>query len=208
MSDDSVFDAIRRAKVVPVVTVHDVDQARGVARAFLDGGLRMIEITLRTDAALDAIRALAAEFTDLFVGAGTVSSVSDVADARAAGASFVVTPGTPADLADALADCGVPTVPGAQTASEVMALRTRGFRTIKFFPAEVCGGIGVLKALYGPFADVAFVPTGGISPKNAPDYLALPNVLAVGGSWIAPQDLIAAGDWEAIRANAAATAQL
>lgn len=207
MSDNSVFDAIRRAKVVPVVTVHDVDQARGVARAFLDGGLRMIEITLRTQAALDAIQALSSEHAELCVGAGTVTSATDIARAEDAGASFLVTPGTPPTLADALADCGLPAIPGAQTASEVMALRARGFRVVKFFPAEASGGISVLKALNGPLADVSFVPTGGVGPKNAPDYLALPNVLAVGGSWIAPRVLIEAGNWDAIRANAAAAVQ-
>jgi 2-dehydro-3-deoxyphosphogluconate aldolase/(4S)-4-hydroxy-2-oxoglutarate aldolase len=173
-----------------------------------DGGLPVIEITLRTADALDAIRAVAQQLPDVVVGAGTVTRAADVEAAIGAGARYLVSPGTPPALAEALATSPVPVIPGCATVSEAMALAARGFAALKFFPAESSGGIGWLKSIAGPLPDLRFCPTGGIDMKNAAAYLALPNVVSVGGSWVAPKEAIAAGDFAKVTALAREAAAL
>ncbi|WP_405712149.1 MULTISPECIES: bifunctional 4-hydroxy-2-oxoglutarate aldolase/2-dehydro-3-deoxy-phosphogluconate aldolase [unclassified Streptomyces] len=183
------------APVVPVVVLEDAADAVPLARALVAGGLPAIEVTLRTAAALDAIRAIAAEVPDAVVGAGTVISVRNVADTVAAGARFLVSPGWTEQLLDAMKASGVPFLPGVSTTSEVVALLERGVTEMKFFPAEAAGGTAYLKALSAPLPQARFCPTGGISLASAPSYLALPNVGCVGGSWMVPADAVAAKDW-------------
>jgi 2-dehydro-3-deoxyphosphogluconate aldolase/(4S)-4-hydroxy-2-oxoglutarate aldolase len=179
-----------------------------LARALLAGGIRSIEITLRTPAALDAIRAVAAGIAEMAVGAGTVLGAADLEAAAHAGAHFAVSPGsTPALLAAAAAQ-GLPWLPGAATASEVMALREAGYRLLKFFPAAAAGGAALLRSLHGPLPDVRFCPTGGIGLESAPAWLALPNVVCVGGSWLTPGERLRASDWDAIEALARHAANL
>ncbi|WP_394434677.1 bifunctional 4-hydroxy-2-oxoglutarate aldolase/2-dehydro-3-deoxy-phosphogluconate aldolase [Streptomyces sp. SGAir0957] len=192
MTTSSVLDL---APVVPVVVVEDVADAVPLARALVAGGLPAIEVTLRTPAALDAIRAIAAEVGGAVVGAGTVISPANVADSVDAGAKFLVSPGWTDTLLDAMKGSGVPFLPGVSTTSEVVALIERGVEEMKFFPAEAAGGAAYLKALAGPLPQARFCPTGGVSPANAPAYLALRNVGCVGGSWMLPADAIAAKDW-------------
>ncbi|MCL4065239.1 bifunctional 4-hydroxy-2-oxoglutarate aldolase/2-dehydro-3-deoxy-phosphogluconate aldolase [Pseudomonas sp. GX19020] len=195
----------RLAPVVPVLVVEDVAQAAPLAKALVAGGLPALEVTLRTKAALDVIRAMA-EIEGGVVGAGTLLTRADVKAAKAAGARFGVSPGATPALIEACEDEGLPLLPGAASASEAMALLERGYTVQKFFPAEQAGGAGFLKALSSPLPQVRFCPTGGISLKNAADYLALPNVLCVGGSWVAPKDALAAGAWaEVTRLAAEAT---
>ncbi|MEO0729475.1 MAG: bifunctional 4-hydroxy-2-oxoglutarate aldolase/2-dehydro-3-deoxy-phosphogluconate aldolase [Pseudomonadota bacterium] len=194
----ALSDTLGRMKIVPVLTIDNVDDAVPLARALLAGGLRAIEITLRTDAALDAIRAVSESVPDAFVGAGTILEPDDGAKAIAAGARFLVSPGLSPRLVAAAETWRVPFLPGAVTASEVMSLRDLGYRCLKFFPAEPSGGVPALKGLAAPISDVVFCPTGGIGPKNVADYLALNNVAAVGGSWVAPADAIKARDWARI----------
>ncbi|MFJ9036110.1 bifunctional 4-hydroxy-2-oxoglutarate aldolase/2-dehydro-3-deoxy-phosphogluconate aldolase [Streptomyces sp. NPDC102406] len=183
------------APVVPVVVVEDVSDAVPLARALVAGGLPAIEVTLRTPAALAAIRAIATEVPDAVVGAGTVISPANVADSVAAGARFLVSPGWTQTLLDAMKASGVPFLPGVSTTSEVVALLERGVTEMKFFPAEAAGGAAYLKALSGPLPQARFCPTGGVSPANAADYLTLANVGCVGGSWMLPADAVAAKDW-------------
>ncbi|MFM9369815.1 bifunctional 4-hydroxy-2-oxoglutarate aldolase/2-dehydro-3-deoxy-phosphogluconate aldolase [Streptomyces sp. Da 82-17] len=192
MTSRSVLDL---APVVPVVVVQDAADAVPLARALVAGGLPAIEVTLRTPAALDAIRAIAAEVPDAVVGAGTVISPDNVRDAVAAGAQFLVSPGWTESLLDAMKASGVPFLPGVSTTSEVVALLERGVDEMKFFPAEAAGGTAYLKSLAGPLPQARFCPTGGITPASAPSYLALPNVGCVGGSWMLPGDAVAAKDW-------------
>ena len=206
--DPKLLERLRDAKVIPVVTVADSAQAMGTANALRAGGLNLIEITLRTEGALDAIRAVKDTYPDMCVGAGTVMNADDLADASAADADFVVTPGMTPRLLDALAKANVSAIPGAQTSSEVMTLLEAGFNVVKFFPSEACGGVETLKALSGPLAGARFVPTGGIGRAQVRGYLDIPSVLAVGGSWIAPSKSIAAEDWSAIEANAASIAEI
>jgi 2-dehydro-3-deoxyphosphogluconate aldolase / (4S)-4-hydroxy-2-oxoglutarate aldolase len=194
--------------VVPVLTVERVEDAVPLARALADGGLTAIEVTLRTPVALQALRAMREALPDLAIGAGTVTRASEVEAAIAAGAAFLVSPGTPPALADALAEAPVPALPGCATVSEAMALAARGFRALKFFPAEPSGGARWLKAVAGPLPHLRFCPTGGIGPANAPDYLALANVVAIGGSWMAPADAIRAGDFARITGLARDAAHL
>ena len=189
---------VSQTPVIPVLTIERVADAVPLARTLVSGGLPVIEVTLRTKAAIDAIKAIAADVPDCVVGAGTVTRPSDIASAIAAGAKYLVSPGTPADLAAALADASVPVLPGCATVSEAMALAARGFKVLKFFPAEASGGIAWLKSIAAPLPDIKFCPTGGIDQRNATAYLACPNVLAVGGSWVAPKDALAAGDFAAI----------
>ncbi len=186
------------APVVPVLTIEDASTAVPLARALVKGGLPAIEITLRTAAALDAVKAVAAEVEGAFAGAGTVLDAAQLRQAEAAGAVFAVSPGASPGLLDAAADSAMPLLPGAATASEAMALMERGYEILKFFPAGPAGGIAYLKALAAPLPGVRFCPTGGVSLQNAPDYLGLANVICVGGSWVAPQDAITAGDWQRI----------
>ncbi|MFF5972372.1 bifunctional 4-hydroxy-2-oxoglutarate aldolase/2-dehydro-3-deoxy-phosphogluconate aldolase [Streptomyces sp. NPDC012769] len=183
------------APVVPVVVIEDAEHAVPLARALVAGGLPVIEVTLRTPAALDAIRAVAAEVPEAVVGAGTVVSAAGVTDAVGAGARFLVSPGWTDGLLDAMRGSGVPFLPGVSTTSEVVALLERGVTDMKFFPAEAAGGVPYLRSLAGPLPGARFCPTGGISLASAPSYLALPNVSCVGGTWMLPADALEARDW-------------
>lgn len=194
--------------VVPVLRIERVADAVPLARALHRGGLKAIEITLRTPAALDAIRAVADEAPEVIVGAGTILDASHYEAAVKAGSRFIVSPGATIELLDAARDGDVPLLPGAATPSEIMAMRQEGYSILKFFPAEQQGGVAFLKSLASPFAGIRFCPTGGISMANAGTYLALPNVVTIGGSWVAPDEKIAAGDWAGIEALAAETAKL
>ncbi|MFJ2032130.1 bifunctional 4-hydroxy-2-oxoglutarate aldolase/2-dehydro-3-deoxy-phosphogluconate aldolase [Streptosporangium sp. NPDC087985] len=196
------------APVVPVVVIDDPETAVPLARALVAGGLPVIEVTLRTAAALEAVERIAAEVPDAVIGAGTVRTPADVAASVAAGARFLVSPGSTPKLLDAMEASGVPFLPGVATASEVMALAERGLTEMKFFPAEAAGGLPYLKALGGPLPDVRFCPTGGIRLATAPDYLALPNVGCVGGTWLTPADALARGDYARIEKLAAEAAAL
>ena len=199
---------LARAPVVPVLTVEDPASAVPLARALVSGGLGVLEVTLRTARGLEAARAIMAEVEGATVGIGTVLTPEAMRAARHAGARFAVSPGSTLDLLAAASAEGLPYLPGAATASEVMALVGHGYATLKFFPAESAGGVAALRALAAPFGEVRFCPTGGIDATKAPAYLALPNVLAVGGSWVAPADRIAAGDWARITALAREAAAL
>ncbi|MEA2928419.1 MAG: 2-dehydro-3-deoxyphosphogluconate aldolase / (4S)-4-hydroxy-2-oxoglutarate aldolase [Hyphomicrobiales bacterium] len=199
---------VTRAPVIPVLTIERAADAVPLARALVVGGLPVIEVTLRTKAALDAVKAIAAEVPDCVVGVGTVTRPADVQSAVKAGAKFLVSPGTPADLLDAFARDSVPVLPGCATVSEAMALAARGFKVLKFFPAEASGGTAWLKSVAAPLPEIQFCPTGGIDARNAAAYLACPNVLAVGGSWVAPKDKLASGDFAAISALAREAAAL
>jgi 2-dehydro-3-deoxyphosphogluconate aldolase/(4S)-4-hydroxy-2-oxoglutarate aldolase len=189
---------VSKTPVIPVLTIERAADAVLLARALVAGGLPVIEVTLRTKAALDAIRAIAAEVPDCVVGVGTVLRAADIGAAIAAGAKYLVSPGTPPELAAALADVNIPVLPGCATVSEAMALGARGFKVLKFFPAEASGGVAWLKSIAAPLPELKFCPTGGIDSRNIATYLACPNVLAVGGSWVAPKDAIASGDFARI----------
>ncbi|GHJ37977.1 bifunctional 4-hydroxy-2-oxoglutarate aldolase/2-dehydro-3-deoxy-phosphogluconate aldolase [Streptomyces sp. TS71-3] len=186
------------APVIPVVVVDRADDAVPLARALVEGGLTAIEVTLRTPVALQAIRTIAEEVPEAVVGAGTVVSPRHAEDAVAAGARFLVSPGATPALLDAMEASGAPFLPGVSTASEVMALLDREVRDMKFFPAEAAGGAPFLKSLAGPLPAARFCPTGGVTHASAPEYLALPNVRCVGGSWMLPKDAVAAGDWQRV----------
>lgn len=190
----TIEDILALSPVMPVVTIADAAQAVPMARALVAGGLRTVEITLRTPAALDAVAAIAAEVPEAVIGVGTVLSAKDLKDAADAGATFAISPGSTPALLDAGRHGPIPYLPAIATAGELMAGLERGYTAFKFFPAASAGGLGALKAFAGPFPGVRFCPTGGISLATAPEYLALPNVLCVGGSWIAPEAAIAAGD--------------
>lgn len=202
------MSALDLVPVLPVVVIDDLATAVPLARALVDGGLPAIELTLRTPAALDAIRLIAAEVPEIALGAGTITTPGQASAAVAAGAGFLVSPGcTPALLA-AMQDTGVPFLPGTSTVSEVMAVLDAGVSEMKFFPAEAAGGAAYLRSVGGPLPQARFCPTGGITPSSAPGYLALPNVGCVGGSWLTPTDAVAAGDWERISKLAAEAAAL
>ncbi len=187
---------LRLAPVVPVLVIDNAADAVPLARALTAGGLRLLEVTLRTPDALEAIRRIAGEVEDAVVGAGTVLNRYDLEESARAGARFAVSPG----LTDALAESGpLPLLPGTATATDVMRARDAGFRYLQFFPAVPAGGVGALKALAGPFPETFFCPTGGIDAANAPSFLALPNVVCVGGSWVAPARAIRDGDWSMIQ---------
>ena len=192
----------RLAPVVPVIVVEDLAHAAPLARALVAGGLPALEVTLRTPCALDAIRAMA-DVEGGVVGAGTLLTPADVKAAKAAGAKFGVSPGATDRLLEACAEYDLPLLPGAATASEIMALLEKGYTVQKFFPAEQAGGAPYLKSIGSPIPQVKFCPTGGISLKNARDYLGLANILCVGGSWVAPKDKLLSGDWAGITALAA-----
>jgi 2-dehydro-3-deoxyphosphogluconate aldolase / (4S)-4-hydroxy-2-oxoglutarate aldolase len=198
-ADQSVKAAeiCRLAPVVPVLVIDDLVHARPLAEALIAGGLPALEVTLRTPVALDAIRAMA-EVEGGFVGAGTLLTPADVRSAKAAGATFGVSPGATDRLIAACEDEGLPLLPGAATASEIMALLEKGYTVQKFSPAEQAGGAAYLRSIGSPIPQVKFCPTGGISLKIALDYLSLKNILCVGGSWVAPKDAMAKGDWAAI----------
>jgi 2-dehydro-3-deoxyphosphogluconate aldolase/(4S)-4-hydroxy-2-oxoglutarate aldolase len=199
---------IKQSPVIPVLTIERVADAVPLARALVAGGLPVLEITLRTQAALDATRAIAAEVPDCVVGVGTVLRRSDIDAAVAVGANFLVSPGTTSALAVALAQAPIPALPGAATVSEAMALFEQGFRVLKLFPAEAAGGVAWLKSVAAPLPDLRFCPTGGIDLHNAGSYLTLANVIAVGGSWPAPRDLIRSNNFAGITALAQEAATL
>jgi len=201
------YDFLDDAPVIPVIAINQIEHAIPLAQALVAGGIRNLEITLRTDCALDAIRLIAQEVEGAFVGAGTVCNAMQFEQAVSAGANFVVSPGSSAALFEVAAS-SVPLLPGAVTASEVMAAREAGFNILKFFPASTSGGAGAIKAFAGPFGDIKFVPTGGIHLDNAIDYLSLNNVRAVGGSWLTPADAINDERWDVITELAVNASQL
>ncbi len=205
MIAEDLFDL---APVIPVVVLDDAADAVPLARALVEGGLPAIEVTLRTPAAPEAIERIAAEVPDAVVGAGTVVRPEDAERAAGAGARFLVSPGCTPALRSAMEATGLPFLPGVATASEAMALLETGITAMKFFPAEAAGGAAALRALAGPLPSIRFCPTGGISPRNAADYLALGNVGCVGGSWLTPASVVGAGDWPRIRKLAAEAASL
>lgn len=194
--------------VIPVLKIDRIADAVPLARALVKGGLPAIEITLRTSDALDAVRLVVDEVPDAIVGIGTVLSGDDFTNAVDAGARFIVSPGTTHELLDVANQSDIPFLPGATTPSEIMAMRDEGYEFLKFFPAEQSGGIAFLKALASPLSGIRFCPTGGISMKNADEYLALPNVICVGGSWVAPDAELEAGNWERIEQLAREAARL
>jgi len=204
----TIEEILGLSPVMPVVTIDAARDAAPLARALVAGGIRAIEITLRTPAGLDAIAAIAAEVPDAVAGAGTVLTRADLEAAAKAGAKFAVSPGSTPALLAAAAEGSLPYLPAIATASELMAARDAGFRIAKFFPAAQAGGVAALKALGGPFPDARFCPTGGVDLAGAPAYLALANVLCVGGSWIAPREAIAAGDFARIERLAREAAAL
>ncbi|MFJ4694857.1 bifunctional 4-hydroxy-2-oxoglutarate aldolase/2-dehydro-3-deoxy-phosphogluconate aldolase [Streptomyces sp. NPDC088766] len=204
----SAASVLDLAPVVPVVVVADVADAVPLARALVAGGLPAIEVTLRTPVALDAIREIAGAVPGAVVGAGTVLTPEQVTDCRAAGARFLVSPGWTDVLLTAMRASGLPFLPGVSTASEVVALLERGVREMKFFPAQAAGGTPYLRSLAGPLPQARFCPTGGIGPDNAAEYLSLPNVGCVGGSWMVPADAVAARDWTRVTDLARAASRL
>jgi len=201
-------ELLTRAPVIPVLTIERTEDAVALARALVAGGLPILEVTLRTPVALEAVRRIAADVPQAVVGIGTVTQVPDIRLALSAGARFLVSPGTPAGLAAALARVALPVLPGCATVSEAMALADLGFPVLKFFPAEPSGGVGFLKAIAAPLPHIRFCPTGGIDRRNAEAYLALPNVVAVGGSWVVPKAAVEAGDYAGITALAREAAGL
>jgi 2-dehydro-3-deoxyphosphogluconate aldolase/(4S)-4-hydroxy-2-oxoglutarate aldolase len=199
---------LSRVPVVPVVVVDDPAHAVPVARALVAGGLPVIELTLRTPVALDAIRAIASEVPEILVGAGTIVTPGQAKEALDAGAQFLVSPGSTPSLLGAMADTGLPFLPGTATVSEVLAVLEAGHTELKFFPAEASGGAAFLKSVAAPVPAARFCPTGGITAATAPSYLALPNVGCVGGSWLTPADALGAGDWDRIARLASEAAAL
>jgi 2-dehydro-3-deoxyphosphogluconate aldolase/(4S)-4-hydroxy-2-oxoglutarate aldolase len=204
----TALDVMRDAPVIPVIVLNEVAHAVPLARALVKGGIRMLEVTLRTPAALACIEAIAKEVPDAVAGAGTVRSAQDAHAAAKAGAQFAVSPGFTPAMGHACRDAGLPLLPGVATGSEVMMALEEGYTQLKFFPAQQAGGVPMLKAWQGPFFDVRFCPTGGINAENAGDFLALSNVVCVGGSWLTPNDAVQSGDWDRITALAAAAARL
>lgn len=192
------LELVAPGPVIPVLVIERLEDAVPTAEALVAGGVRVLEVTLRTPAGLPAIEAMARAVPQAIVGAGTLRTAQDVAAVRSAGARFAVSPGFTTALAEACQAAGLPLLPGVATPSEVMAALDAGFRFLKFFPAEAAGGVPMLKSLAGPFPDVAFCPTGGIQPGNAASYLALPNVRVCGGSWLTPADAVRAGQWSRI----------
>lgn len=204
----NINDIVRAGPVVPVLQFDNVEQGEQVSRALLAGGVRVLEITLRTPAAMDVIRHVAGLSDELIVGVGTLTRPDEMAQAVAAGARFGVSPGYTPALGAAAKAAGLPLLPGVVTPSDILTALADGYETVKFFPAEPSGGVPMLKALYGPFRDVRFCPTGGISAESAPSYLAQPNVVCVGGSWLTPKALVDAKDWDGITRLARAASAL
>jgi 2-dehydro-3-deoxyphosphogluconate aldolase / (4S)-4-hydroxy-2-oxoglutarate aldolase len=202
------LELVSHGPVIPVIVIQRVADAVPLARALLAGGVKVLEITLRTPVALDCMRAISAAVPEALVGAGTIRSVADAQAALDAGCRFGVSPGYARDIGRACRDIGLPLLPGVATASEVMAASADGYDFLKYFPATAAGGIPMLKALAGPFADVLFCPTGGITLQTAPQFLSLPNVRVCGGSWLTPQDAVDAQDWERITTLARAASAL
>ncbi len=204
----TVEEIVNTSPVVPVIVVDKIEQAAPLAQALYNGGLKVLEITLRTPVALEAMKAMKAAVPEAIVGAGTIVSPKDVNAAVEAGADFLVSPGTTDEMLDAVQAAGIPMLPGVSTPSDAMRLKARGFSVLKFFPAEAAGGTNMLKSIGGPLGDLRFCPTGGINLTRAPEYLALPNVVCVGGTWMIPKDLIEAGDWQGIETLAREAASL
>ena len=204
----TALDVMTDAPVIPVIVLNDVNDAVPMAQALVAGGIRMLEVTLRTPAALACIEAIARHVPDAVVGAGTIRTAADAKAAAAAGARFAVSPGFTNTMAQACADVKLPLLPGVATSSEVMMAREAGFQYMKFFPAVQAGGIPMLKAWQGPFFDVKFCPTGGVSPSNAAEFLALSNVVCVGGSSLVPADAVTQKEWSRITTLAWDTATL
>lgn len=204
----NILQIMRTGPVIPVIVIDRLEDAVPLARALVAGGVRVLELTLRTPVALQAIEAIVQQVEGAIVGVGTITRAEDFDAALKAGARFGVSPGLTPALVAAAKDSALPLLPGVMTPSDVIAARAAGFTELKLFPAQQAGGIGMLKAMGGPFPDVTFCPTGGIAAATAPDFLALPNVACVGGSWLTPQDAIAAGDWGRITALARETAGL
>ena len=194
----TALEVMQDAPVIPVIVLNDVAHAVPMAKALLAGGIRMLEITLRTPVALDCMRAIANEVPEAIVGAGTIRSAANAKAAVEAGARFGVSPGYTKEVGKACRDLGLSLLPGVATSSEIMTAQEEGFTQLKFFPAMQAGGVPLLKGWSGPFADIQFCPTGGVSLENAPQLLALPNVVCVGGSWLTPADVMAKGDWAKI----------
>ncbi len=195
MSPEEVFSA---GPVVPVLVIKDVDYAVPLAKALIAGGIRVLEVTLRTDAALDVIKKIADEVPEAIIGAGTVTNREQLQQVTDAGAKFAISPGLTNDLLKAGNEGSIALIPGVSSISELMTAKDLGYTHLKFFPAEASGGVKALKAIGGPCPEITFCPTGGISPSNYNDYLALPNVKCAGGSWLAPEDAMASGDWDKI----------
>jgi 2-dehydro-3-deoxyphosphogluconate aldolase/(4S)-4-hydroxy-2-oxoglutarate aldolase len=206
--DLTALQVMRDAAVIPVIVLSDLAHAVPLARALVAGGIRMLEVTLRTPVALACIEAIARHVPEAVVGAGTLRSAADAQAAALAGARFAVSPGYTQGLGRACHELALPLLPGVATASDIMAAQEGGYGALKFFPALQAGGLAMLKAWQGPFGEVRFCPTGGISAQNAAEFLALPNVACVGGSWLAPADAVARGDWAGITQLAREAVQL
>ena len=194
-SPEEIFAA---GPVVPVLVINDVEKAVPLAKALMEGGIKVLEVTLRTPAAIDVIKRIAQEVPDSLIGAGTVTNAQQLKAVVEAGAKFAISPGMTADLLKAGMDSEIPLIPGISSTSDLMKGKDAGYTHMKFFPAEASGGVKAIKSIGGPFPDVTFCPTGGIGPNNYNDYLALNNVKCVGGSWLAPDDAIESGDWARI----------
>lgn len=204
----TALDVMLDAPVIPVIVLHDIAHAVPLARALVAGGIRMLEVTLRTPQALQCIEAIARDVPEAMVGAGTIRSAADAQASAMAGARFGVSPGYTHAVGKTCHDIGLPLLPGVVTGSEIMQAQEDGLTELKFFPALQAGGTAMLKAWGGPFGDVRFCPTGGVSVANAAEFLALPNVACVGGSWLTPADVLARGDWAQITALALQASQL
>ena len=204
----TALQVMQDAPVIPVIVLNDVAHAVPMARALVAGGIRMLEVTLRTPQALACMEAIAKEVPDAVVGAGTVRSAADAKAAANAGAKFAVSPGYTSAVGQACRDQGLSLLPGVATGSEIMMAQEDGYTELKFFPAMQAGGPAMLKAWGGPFFDVRFCPTGGVTPQNATEFLSLPNVACVGGSWLVPADALAQGDWARIEQLAREACQL
>ena len=204
----TIREILALGPVVPVLTIEHLEDAVPLARALAAGGLPVLEVTLRTACAIEAVAAIGAAVPEAIVGVGTLTRPEEFGEAERAGARFGVSPGFSPELAAAARRVGYPYLPGIMTPSELLAARLAGYTALKLFPAEQAGGVGMLRALRAPFPDVVFCPTGGVTRRTAADYLALPNVFCVGGSWVAPADRIAAKDWTAVVALARETAAL
>jgi len=204
----TILEIMRTSAVIPVIAIEQLEHAVPLAKALVAGGIRVLEVTLRTEHGLAAIRAIAEQVPDAIIGVGTLTSPEEFTAARDAGAVFGVSPGLTAALIAAAKSSGLPLLPGVMTPSEVMAAREAGFRQLKLFPAVPAGGVGMLNAIAGPLADVTFCPTGGISQETASQFLACKNVACVGGSWLTPKNAIDIGDWARITTLASAASAL
>lgn len=204
----TLLDIMRTSPVIPVIAIDNIDHAVPLARALVAGGIRVLEVTLRTEHGLPAIRAMAEQVPGAIIGVGTLTQPEEFVAAREAGAVFGVSPGLTPGLIEAARKSGLPLLPGVMSPSEVMAAREAGFRQLKLFPAVPAGGVGMLNAIAGPIPDITFCPTGGISQETAPQFLACKNVACVGGSWLTPKDALQSGDWDRITALARAASSL